>query len=205
MVDLEQEDAEPGSTPLSDGKIKASTLVGRMWLVGLAFLQLHRLQAAGAFSVLLKKFNAQTAIRTVAAGVRADESSRRPVRGPSRPDSPRQPRRKTRQELCRRGDAGRQEGGPCRTILRPIKRWERRIDLWTGSARCVIPIIALASAPRSGDDPDRAASRSAFSVCAAVQAHRIFEAGGRHARWRAGWDVRRLYQKRRHQGVRRPL
>ena len=180
----------------NDGKIKAPTAVGRMWLVGLVFLQFLRLKPAGAFSVLLKNFNSQSAFRTVQEGLWSCESAGRPVQGPTRPYPPWQPRRQARQELRRRGDAGGEEGRTCREKLQSRRRPAGPIDLWPRATSSFVPIVAIAPATGRGHDPDRASSRSTLSVRSSLQARRLSQARGRHPRRRARGNVRRRNRQR---------
>jgi hypothetical protein len=55
----------PGTQP-TDGKIKAPTVVGRMWLAGLGFFTIAAASLAGASRQFLNHFNIPSAIASVA-------------------------------------------------------------------------------------------------------------------------------------------
>src|SRR6185295_4969738 len=95
-----------------DGKGKAPPPDGRIWLVGLSFAGPPAFAPAGASPGNLNDFNAVTAIAASSGQSACNEPSRGRLPSPPRPH-PRSPSRcQAPQDLCRRGDAGREEGGP---------------------------------------------------------------------------------------------
>src|SRR5712692_10950793 len=99
-----------GETRPTDGKIKAPTRVGRMWLVGLGFLGISATSLAGASGLILSDFNVPSAIARRFQPARRDDHPRRRAADPARPHPARQRRCEAFEELCRRGDACREEG-----------------------------------------------------------------------------------------------
>jgi hypothetical protein len=65
MADLGAFEGGSPETRPTDGKIKAPTVVGRKWLVGLDFSAHRRSVPAGAFATKVNDFNDPSAIAAV--------------------------------------------------------------------------------------------------------------------------------------------
>jgi hypothetical protein len=98
-------------TQSTDGKGKAPPPDGRIWLVGLGFARLPVFGPAGASAGNLNNFKAAAAVATSSSRSPCDEQARGRLPRPARPH-PRSPSWcQAPKDLCRRGDAGREEGG----------------------------------------------------------------------------------------------
>ena len=107
---------EGGTSQTTDGKIKAPTAVGRMWLVGLRFLAIFRVALPALCQQRATISTARApSLAAMPRKVGREERRRRSADSP-RPHSRRRSRRRQAQEFRRPGDAGREEGGPCRAL-----------------------------------------------------------------------------------------
>ena len=180
-------------TRATDGKIKAPTC-GRAHVVGWieVFGTSARQPPAGALPQMLNDFNVPAPslarIRGLDAMTTRDDDLRiRPGRIRAR-----QPRRQAPEELRRRGDAGREEGRPCRqqTSVAPGPAGPLARSAAAGARRSR---SRLRSHGRRVVDQGarRASSRHALPLGAAAQAHRLSQARRRDPRRRGRPHVRR--------------
>jgi hypothetical protein len=82
------EGESPGTRP-TDGKIKAPTVIGRMWLVGLDLSTHPRSVPAGALAVKANDFNDPSAVAAIFRGACCHDAARRRPACPARPHPPR--------------------------------------------------------------------------------------------------------------------
>ena len=194
----------PGTRP-TDGKIKAPTVVGRMWLVGLDFSTHRRSAPAGAFAVKVNDFNDPSAVAAISRGACSHDDARRRPACPARPHPPRQPGRQASKDLRQRGDAGREEGRPSRQHVRPERRLCGTLYVRARPTRRPVPVDPAPRSARRHHDADRPPSGIEVLLGAAVEACRLSQARRCHPGRCGRQDVRRPVRRRRHQGIRRAL
>lgn len=185
-----------------DGKIKAPPSAGRKGLVGLEILDILAMRPAGVFARNSNEFNAPTAIPRFGAPRSGHDQTGRRLQSSTRPYPPRRPGGQASEELCRRGDAGREEGGPSRSRVQRKRRVRGSLDLRPGTAGgAVARVPLLVSAPR-GHGPDRPPTRRRLPLGAALETCRLSETRGRLPRRRGRPDVGRRLRRRRREGLR---
>jgi hypothetical protein len=161
-----------GDDQPTDGKGKGRPSARRMWLGRLTNPPTAPTPGAGAFCKLCKHFKASRAVASNCLGsLHHDDARRRPAR-PARAHPARQPWRQAPTDLRRRGDAGREEGGPCRQQL-PFEPGPQPVALRTRPARGGLDSIALERSPRGDESARRASPGSAVPLGAATQACQI--------------------------------
>src|SRR5579883_592656 len=174
----------------TDGKGKGRPSARLMWLGRLRNSPTTPTLTAGAFCKLCKHFKASSAVALNCRRAQHHDDARRRPAGPARAHPARQPWWQATTDLRRRGDAGREEGGPCRQQL-PFEPGPQPVALRTRPARGGLDSIALERSPRGDESARRASPGSAVPLGAAAQAHRLPQARGCNARRRGCADVRR--------------
>ena len=178
-----------GGNQPTDGKGKGRPSARLMWLVGWENLPIMPLRPAGACGNFLNEFNAPSAIAAPNTRISGHDGAGRRSAYPTRAHPAWQSRRQASPDLRWRGDAGREEGRPCRREL-PLEPGPEPVPFRPRPACRGVNPAALECPPRGDQGAGRAPPGHTFPFGAPAQAHHLSETRRCDQRRRAGADVR---------------